>query len=159
MRGAHTAALNMVADARLSAIGYRLFSRQSLRALLAALLLTPLLSGCLLISGEQTMIDMFAGAGNLSTTFVSAEGGEERTVRVSEGSADLQAIVIILLESGDLQIDLLQPDGSLAFTIAGRPDAQVTRSSPVRSDSTGVVRYRVSARGARHGAYQIFFQP
>ncbi len=29
MRGAHTAAMNMVADARLSAIGYRLFSHQS----------------------------------------------------------------------------------------------------------------------------------
>ena len=28
MRGAHTAAMNMVADARLSAIGYRLFSHQ-----------------------------------------------------------------------------------------------------------------------------------
>ena len=29
MRGAHTAAMNMVADARLSAIGYRLFSHQT----------------------------------------------------------------------------------------------------------------------------------
>ena len=29
MREAHTAAMNMVADARLSAIGYRLFSHQS----------------------------------------------------------------------------------------------------------------------------------
>jgi hypothetical protein len=130
-----------------------------LRALLAALLLAPLLSGCLLISGEQTTIDLLAGTGNLSTTFVSAEGGEERTVQVSEGAAELQAIAIVSLEAGDLQIDLLQPDGSVAFAISGRPDSQVTRSSPVRSDTSGMVRYRVSARGARNGAYQIFFQP
>jgi hypothetical protein len=133
--------------------------RRSLRALLSALLLAPLLSGCLLVSGEQTTIDHLAGAGNVSTTFVSAEGGEQRTAQVSDHAAELQAIAIISLDTGDLQIDVLQPDGSVAFAIAGRPDAQVTRSSPVRSDASGVVRYRVSARGARNGAYQIFFQP
>jgi hypothetical protein len=133
--------------------------RPILRALLTALLLSPLLSGCLLLSGEQTTIDLLAGTGNVSTTFVSAEGGEERTVQVSDGASELQAITIISLESGDLQIDLIQPDGSVAFAIAGRPDTQVTRSSSVRSDSSGMVRYRVSAHGARNGEYQIFFQP
>ncbi|MBX0326507.1 hypothetical protein K2Z83_02210 [Oscillochloris sp. ZM17-4] len=128
-------------------------------AILAVLLLAPLLSGCLLISGERTTIDLLAGSGNVSTTFVSAEGGEERAVQVSDGPADLQAIAIIAIESGDLQIDLLQPDGAVAFAIAGRPDSQVTRSSRVRSDDAGMVRYRVTARGARSGEYQIFFQP
>ncbi|MEI7770154.1 MAG: hypothetical protein WCI67_09215 [Chloroflexales bacterium] len=133
--------------------------RPPLRALLAALLLAPLLNGCLLLSGEQTTIDLLAGAGNLSTTFVSAEGGEERTVQVGKGSAELQAIAVVSLESGDLQIELLQPDGSVAFAIAGRPDTQMTRSGPVRGDASGTVRYRVSARGAHNGSFQIFFQP
>ena len=124
-----------------------------------ALLLVPLLSGCLLISGEQTMIDLSAGTGNLSTTFVGAEGGEERTVKVSAGAATLRAIVMISLATGDLQIDLLQPDGSLAFAVTSQPDAQVTRSNSVRSDANGLVRYRVSARSARNGEFQIFFQP
>lgn len=133
--------------------------RQPLAALLAALFLIPLLAGCLLISGEQTTIDLQVGAGNLSTTFVSAEGSEERTVQVSDGPSEIQVIALIAVESGDLQIDLLQPDGALAFAVAGRPDAQVTRSSQVRSDDSGRVRYRVTARGARNGAYQLFFQP
>jgi hypothetical protein len=128
-------------------------------AILVALLLAPLLGGCLLVSGEQTTIDLLAGTGNVSTSFVSAEGGEERTVKVGEGAVALQAITIISLESGDLQIDLLQPDGSVAFAVSGRPDAQVTRSGPVRSDASGLVRYRVAARGARRGTYQIFFSP
>jgi hypothetical protein len=127
--------------------------------LLAALLITPLLSGCLLISGERTTIDLLDGTGNVSTLFVSAEGSEERAVQVGTGADELQVIAIIGIESGDLQIDLLQPDGSVAFAVAGRPDAQITRSSLVRSDDTGQVRYRVLARGARNGEYQIFFQP
>lgn len=133
--------------------------RRPLLALLALLALTPLLAGCLLISGEQTTIDLQAGTGNLSTTFVSAEGSDERTVQVADGPVELQVIAIVAVESGDLQIDLLQPDGALAFAVAGRPDAQVTRSSQVRSDDSGLVRYRVAARGARNGAYQLFFQP
>jgi hypothetical protein len=126
---------------------------------LLALLLASLLSGCMLVSGEQTTIDLLKGTGNVSTAFVSAEGGEERVLQVSDKAAELQVIAIITLESGDLQLDLLQPDGSVAFAISGRPDAQVTRSGPVRSDDLGQVRYRVVARGARHGEYQLFFQP
>jgi hypothetical protein len=134
-------------------------ARRTILALLATLLLTPLLSGCLLISGERTTIDLLAGVGNVSTTFVSAEGNEERTVQVGDGPTELQVIAIIAIESGDLQIDLLQPDGAVAFAVAGKPDSQVTRSSRVRSDDSGMVRYRISARGTRHGEYQIFFQP
>ncbi len=133
--------------------------RRTTLATIIALLLAPLLGGCLLVSGERTTIDLLAGSGNVSTTFVSAEGGEERTVQVGDGPAELQVIAIIGVELGDLQIDLLQPDGAVAFAVAGRPDSQVTRSSRVRSDEAGVVRYRVSARGARNGEYQIFFQP
>jgi|GEM_PF-2636169 len=132
---------------------------RQLRAVFAALLLIPLLSGCLLISGEQTMIGPLAGTGRLSTMFVSAEGSEERTVTVSDANADLHAIVLITLDTGDLQVDLLQPDGALAFAVSNQPSIKVIRSGAVRSDANGAVRYRVSARSARHGEYQIFFLP
>jgi hypothetical protein len=137
----------------------RMVRRRTLLTLLASLALAPLLTGCLLISGEQTTIDLQAGIGNLNTTFVSAEGSEVRTVQVADGPVALQVIAIVAVESGDLQIDLLQPDGAVAFAVAGRPDSQVTRSSQVRTDETGQVSYRVVARGARNGAYQLFFQP
>lgn len=122
-----------------------------------ALLFT--LSGCMLVSGEATTIDLAGGVGNLSSAFVSAEGNEERTVQVSDGPTEVQVIAIVAVESGDLEITLLQPDGAQAFTVAGRPDTQITRSSLVRSDETGQIRYRIAARGARNGSYQLFFQP
>lgn len=128
------------------------------RSLLLGLLALAL-SGCMLVSGEETTIDLQEGTGNLSTAFVGAEGAEERTVQVSEGPAELQVIAILAVDSGDLQIELVQPDGALAFAVAGRPDTQVTRSGLVRSDDSGQIRYRVSARGARNGSFQLFFQP
>lgn len=127
--------------------------------LLLLALLVPALAGCALLSGEETTIDLQAGTGNLSTTFVGAEGSEERTVQVSDGPAELQVIAILAIESGDLQVDLVQPDGALAFAVSARPDAQVTRSGLVRTDEAGQIRYRITARGARDGGFQLFFQP
>lgn len=129
-----------------------------LRPALSVLVLIAL-SGCLLISGEETTIDLRNGVGNLSASFVSAEGGEERTVQLGLPDAEVQVIVIVAVESGDLQIEVLQPDGALAFAVAARPDTQVTQSSLVRSNAQGEVRYRVAARGARNGSFQVFFQP
>lgn len=129
------------------------------RRLLPLLLLPLLLSGCLLLSGEQTTIDLVEGTGNLSSSFVSGEGQELRQVPVGASAAELQVIAIVAVESGDLQLELIQPDGAVAFVVAGRPDAQITRSGAVRSDEQGNIRYRVTARGARNGAYQIFVQP
>jgi hypothetical protein len=128
------------------------------RLLLCALLLWTL-AGCVLVSGEETTIDLQGGSGNLSTSFVGAEGREERSVAVGDGPSEVQVIAILALESGDLQIELLQPDGGLAFAVEGRPDAEVTRSGLVRADAQGQIRYRVTARGARNGAFQLFFQP
>jgi hypothetical protein len=123
--------------------------------------LSVLLSGCLLISGEATTIDVLqdSSSGNLNTIFVSAEGATQRTLPVVPPDTELRVITIIEVESGDLQLDLLQPDGSVAFVIASRPDTRVTRSGIVRSDADGRIHYRVIARGARNGSYQIFFQP
>ncbi|WP_298818131.1 hypothetical protein [Chloroflexus sp.] len=118
-----------------------------------------LLAGCLLISGEQTTISVQGSAANILTTFVSAEGSDEYRVPALPANTEVQAIVIVAVETGDVQIDLLQPDGSVSFVLAGRPGAQVTRSGPLRSDDQGQIRYRITARGARNGEIQIFLLP
>ncbi|PDW01258.1 hypothetical protein [Candidatus Chloroploca asiatica] len=118
-----------------------------------------LLTGCLLISGETTMIDLQDGSGNLLTTFVGAEGQQERILDVGLPATELQVIVIVGVESGDLALSLLQPEGSVVFTVAARPDLQVTRSGSVRTNERGQLRYTVNAAAARNGSYQIFVQP
>lgn len=120
----------------------------------AALLLT----GCLQISGETTTIDLGPDGGNVSTSFVGAEGSEERVVALDRPGVAAQVIVMVEVRSGDLEVSLLQPDGAVAFVTASRPGAQVTRSGVVRADAAGRIRYRVSARGARDGAFQLFVQ-
>jgi hypothetical protein len=117
------------------------------------------LSGCLLISGETTTIDLLEGGGNVLTSFVSAEGREERMIDVGVPNAELRVIAVVEVESGDLELALLQPDGSVAFALAARPATQVTRSGAVRADEAGLIRLRVRASGARDGTYQLFVQP
>lgn len=126
--------------------------------LLACLLLPWLLSGCLLVSGERSSVDNQEFSGNLSSDFVSAEGSTVRDLRVAESPVDVQVIVIVAVESGDLQIDVLDAEGSVVFSVAGEPAQQVTRSSVVRADERGNIRYRVVAQGARNGSYQILYQ-
>jgi len=51
-----------------------------------------LLSGCLLVSGEQSAADPHPTGGNLSTSFVSAEGDDVAVITVTfgdEGFLDL----------------------------------------------------------------------
>lgn len=122
-------------------------------------LLALALAGCMLISGETTTVDLVAGSGNLSTTFVSAEGETERALELGQPELELQVIAMVAVASGDLELALLQPDGAVAFVVASRPDTQVTRSGRVRADAAGRLRYRVSARGARDGAVQLFVAP
>lgn len=122
-------------------------------------LLGLICSGCMLMSGQETTIDVADGTGNVLTRFVSAEGGEEALIDVGLPAAEVQVIAIVGVDSGDLELTLLQPDGAAAFTVASRPDTEVTRSGGVRTDEEGRLRYRVSARGARDGSYQIFVQP
>ncbi|NCC35252.1 MAG: hypothetical protein EOM24_25060 [Chloroflexia bacterium] len=126
---------------------------------LATAIALLLLTGCLLISGETTMIDLQDGSGNLLTTFVGAEGQQERTLDVGLPTTELQVIVIVGVESGDLTLSLLQPEGSVVFAVAARPDLQVTRSGSVRTNERGQLRYTVNAAAARNGSYQIFVQP
>lgn len=126
---------------------------------LAALVGCLLLAGCMLVSGEETTIDLQAGGGNVLTTFVSAEGEEERVLEVGAGVAEVQVIAVVEVDSGDLELSLLQPDGDLAFGLAARPATQVTRSGAVAVDADGHLRYRVRAQGARDGSFQLFVQP
>jgi hypothetical protein len=117
------------------------------------------LSGCLLVSGERTTIDVQGASGNSNTIFVSAEGEEIRSLKVADTMVDVQVIAIVAVETGDVQLDVYQADGSVAFTVVSRPNSQVTRSAVVRGNTNGEVRYRVLARNARNGSYQLFFQP
>lgn len=128
------------------------------RALLCALAAVAL-NACLLVSGEETTIDLVEGGGNVLTTFVSAEGAEVRTLETGAPGAEVQVIAVVEVNTGDLQLELIQPEGSVAFALAARPNTQVTRSGGVRTDDEGRVRFRVSATAARDGAYQLFVQP
>jgi hypothetical protein len=126
--------------------------------MIVCLLLPWLLSGCLLVSGERSSVDHQELSGNLSSDFVSAEGATLRDLRVAEGTVGVQVIVIVAVESGDLRIDVLDAEGAVVFSVAGEPAQQVTRSSIVRADERGNIRYRVAAQGARNGSYQILYQ-
>lgn len=117
------------------------------------------LSGCLLVSGEETALDLVEGGGNVLTTFVSAEGSEVRSFETGAPGAEVQVIAVVEVNSGDLQLALLQPDGGVAFAVSARPNTQVTRSGAVRADDEGRVRYRVAATAARDGTFQVFVQP
>ncbi|WP_322494629.1 hypothetical protein [Chloroflexus sp.] len=132
------------------------------RRLIASLCLiacTVLLASCMLISGEQTTVSLQGSAANILTTFVSAEGSDEYRVPALPANTEAQAIVMVAVESGDVQIDLIQPDGAVSFVLASRPGTQVTRSGPIRSDEQGQIRYRITARNARNGEIQIFVLP
>jgi hypothetical protein len=117
-----------------------------------------LLSGCLVVSGERASADNLPAGGNLSSSFVGADGVSERTVDTGATAATMNAIVIVQAERGELQVELLNPDGSIAFAVKGRPDEQVTRQGSVKTDDRGRLRYRVVASGARNGSYQVLYQ-
>lgn len=115
------------------------------------------LSSCLLTSGGITSTDTQAAAGNLSASFVSAEGQDERTLDVGEQS-QLSVITIVSVAQGQLRIDILDPNGSVVLSVQGRPNEQVTKSGTVQTDANGALHYRVIAQGARNGSYQVLYQ-
>ena len=120
--------------------------------------LALLLSGCLLTSGERPSMDALPDGGNVSTTFIGATGNAERTVETGANGATMNAIVIVQAERGELRLELLNPDGNVAFSVQARPDEQVTRRGDVLTDEQGRLRYRVIAQGARNGGYQVLYQ-
>jgi hypothetical protein len=121
-------------------------------------LFSVLLSGCLLTSGERQSIDALPDGGNISATFVGADGSSERAIETGANGARLNAIVIVQADRGELRLELLNPDGNVAFSVQARPDEQVTRRGDVQTDEQGRLRYRVTAQGARNGGYQVLYQ-
>ena len=116
------------------------------------------LQACMLTSGERASIDVRPDAGNVTRTFLGTEGSEVYTVPLGDGGALLQVIAILELQQGEMRLELLNAGGSVAFAVQSRPGDQVSRSGMVRLDENGVLRYRVTARGARDGSYQILYQ-
>ena len=89
------------------------------RVLLSVLcsVFSVLLSGCLLTSGEQTSADAQATGGNFNTTFVSAEGGQERTIATGAGPTTLSVIATVHVQQGELRLEMLAPDSSVVLSI------------------------------------------
>ncbi len=131
----------------------------TVRRTLATITLSLLLSGCMVMSGETTSKDMQVGSGNLLTSFVSAEGSAARVLEVGTPVTTVQVLVILEVETGDLDLTFGQPDGTVAFSVTSRPGTQVTHAGTVNTDATGQLHYTVSARGARNGVYQMLVQP
>jgi len=109
------------------------------------------------MSGGATSTDTQAAAGNVSASFVSAEGQDERTLDVGEQS-QLSVIAILSVAQGELRVDILDPNGSVVLSVQGRPNEQVTKLGTVQTDANGELHYRVMAQGARNGSYQVLYQ-
>jgi hypothetical protein len=118
-----------------------------------------LLSGCLMMSGEQTSGDAQPTGGNFSATFVSAEGGQERIIPTGAGATRLDVIAAVRVQQGELRLELLDANGAVALSIQGRPDEQVTKLGKVPTDGEGNLHYRLLARGARNGGIEVFYRP
>ena len=117
-----------------------------------------LLGGCMLMSGGRSSADTLPDGGNVSASFVGADGRDDQAVATGAPGAAFNTIVIVQAERGELRLELLNPDGNVAFSVQARPDEQVTRRGDVLTDEQGRLRYRVIAQGARNGGYQVLYQ-
>jgi uncharacterized protein YfaP (DUF2135 family) len=116
------------------------------------------LSGCLLVSGERRVTDAQLASGSSSVSFVSAEGEEIRELDTGAAARMVDVVVFVASDQGELRLDLLGPDGAVAFATQSRPGEWLTRSGTVRTDERGRLRFRVVARAARQGEYEVFYQ-
>lgn len=113
-----------------------------------------LLSGCMLLAGQQRSSTTGEEAGQVAASFVSAEGQEQREVSVGlPGTVRLVASVTV--GTGDLWLDVLRPNGEIALTVNARPEQRTTGFVVVSSDERGRLRYRINARSARDGGYEL----
>lgn len=129
-----------------------------LRTALLAGMLALMLSGCMIVSGDRSSSDALEMSGNLTRSFLSAEGSEELTLATGLPNADLTVIVLIELGQGDLRLDLFNPDGAAMLVAQGQPAEQRTWTATLRTDAQGNLRYRVTARGAREVEYQLLYR-
>src|SRR4051812_13645546 len=96
-----------------------------------------LLGGCMLMSGGRTSSDTLPDGGNVSGSFVGADGQQEQSVDTGAARTTFSTIAIVQAERGEFQIELLNADGSVAYAVKGRPDEAVTRSGSVTTDENG----------------------
>ncbi len=115
------------------------------------------LAGCGIGSGERSTRDGDAQSGNLTTTFLGFEGTSTRDFAPDTVAATYAVIVVTEIERGELRIEVLDATGAVVISSQPRAGAQASASGSVRSGADGVVRYRVSGRGARNGGFQILY--
>jgi hypothetical protein len=116
------------------------------------------LSGCFLISGPVESADGTADGGNVFVGFVSAEGSQTRTVQTNFPSQTLEVIVTAQNRTGQMRVEILDPQNSLVFGVESQARDQ-TGIGRVQTDATGAFRYRITATGAKNGTFQILYQP
>src|SRR5579859_7017798 len=104
--------------------------------LFGLLVMATLLSGCMLISGEQTTSDSQSNGGNVSTTFVGAEGATDRFLATG-GSGQVTVLAILGESSGKLRLEVVAPDEAVVFALDAVPDQQISRSARVATDGQG----------------------
>jgi len=129
-----------------------------LTRLLRVVVLLPILTSCLLISGGQQSSDRAEDAGNVSVQFVSADGTEVRQVAAADAAANLLVTVFARVDRGQLRIEVLDPQGSAVVIVEGTPEEAVSRGT-VSTDGVGNLRFRIKATGAQRGGFQLLFQP
>jgi hypothetical protein len=129
-----------------------------LRTIGFVLLLGYSLTGCMLASGELRSLDAVSEAGNTSVSFLSAEGSEVGAINIGVASTTYEVITIVSVEQGELMVEIFDGSGVPAYSVQGRPDQQITRSGQLSTNAEGELRFRVTARGARNGEYQILYR-
>jgi hypothetical protein len=131
--------------------------RRSTRLLLT-LALVPLLSGCFLIAGAQQSSDSTPDGGNISVSFVSADGTEIRSVPTGFMAQPLDVTVSARTNTGQFRIEILGPQDDAVLVLDAQPGEQYKRDT-VMTDASGAFRYRIRATGAQNGEFQILYQP
>jgi hypothetical protein len=124
----------------------------------AALLLALLFSGCMLVSGPIQSADSTPDGGNVYVSFVSADGSETRAVATNFPDQTLDVIVYAQNERGQMRIEILDPQGSVAVAVEGQAEEQ-TRPGRVQTNAAGEFQYRIRATGAQRGSFSILYQP
>jgi hypothetical protein len=132
--------------------------QMTLLRIIGVLLLGYSLTGCMLASGELRSLDAASAAGNTSVSFLSAEGSEVGAITIGVASTTYEVITIVSVEQGELLVEIFDGSGVPAYSVQGRPDQQITRSGQLSTNADGDLRFRVTARGARNGEYQILYR-
>lgn len=130
-------------------------SRTRLTTLVGLLLL--LLGGCYLASGErvENVTMEPEGSGQLVSSFVQADGSAYREVMTGIFSGRVLLEVDVLVDEGELTLQVYNSDGMLALTVQSVWGSPGQGSVVVFSGASGQVPFRLQAAEARNGSYTI----